>query len=153
MDPKTKKIVENLEREREALFRKFLEFSEMSEKYNEKAYDITCQIECINLALRQAEELGIIEPREAEADDGRAVSHVPRPGEEEGEGGADGGEEKEAAFEDWWDEGEEDEEEEEDAGERKAGRRGARRDHRRASTEKAEEPGGEADPEGGGDER
>lgn len=100
MDPKTRKIVEDLERERDALFRRFLEFSEMAERYNEKAYEITCQIESINLALRKAGDLGIIEPREG---DGRALSHVPRHAESpEGE---EEGEETECDFGTWWDAG------------------------------------------------
>ncbi|GEM_PF-3148626 len=78
MDAKTKKIVASLEQERDALIRKFLEFSDLAERYNEKAYEVTCQIESINLALREAEDLGIVDPSRNAGSDGRHISHVPR---------------------------------------------------------------------------
>jgi hypothetical protein len=85
VDVQTKKIVEDLERERDALIRKFLEFTDLAERYNEKAYEISCQIESINFTLREAEDSGIIDPERNPEDDGRHVSHVPRPPPEEEE--------------------------------------------------------------------
>ena len=120
VDEKTKKIIEDLEREREALFRKFLEFSDRAEEYNRKAYEITCRIECINLALRKAGDLGLIDPPAEEERTGPSASHVPRAVQEEE---ALPGEETECDFERWWEpaspgeeeeDGEEDEEEEEE---------------------------------------
>ncbi|MHC5036517.1 MAG: hypothetical protein ACYTHM_04315 [Planctomycetota bacterium] len=78
MDARTKRIVEDLERERDALIRRFLEFTDLAERYNEKAYEVSCQIESINLALREAEDLGIIDPGRNAGSDGRHVCHVPR---------------------------------------------------------------------------
>jgi hypothetical protein len=87
LNPKAKKIVEDLERERDALLRKFLEYTDLAERYNEKAYEVTCQIESINLALREAEDQGLIDPARNENSDGRHISHVPRELEEEEEEG------------------------------------------------------------------
>ncbi|MHC4599208.1 MAG: hypothetical protein ACYS47_09405 [Planctomycetota bacterium] len=73
MDTHTKKIVEDLERERDALIRKFLELTDLAERYNEKAYEVSCQIESINFALREAEDSGIIDPDRTVDRDGRHV--------------------------------------------------------------------------------
>jgi vacuolar-type H+-ATPase subunit D/Vma8 len=91
LDTQTEKIVQSLERERDALIRKFLEFTDLAERYNEKAYEVSCQIESINFALREAEDSGIIDAGRNCGRDGRHVSHVPRPPLEE--------EESEGAFE------------------------------------------------------
>jgi hypothetical protein len=73
LDTHTKKIVEDLERERDALIRKFLELTDLAERYNEKAYEVSCQIESINFALREAEDSGIIDPDRTVDRDGRHV--------------------------------------------------------------------------------
>jgi len=73
-----KKIVEDLERERDALLRKFIEYTDLAERYNEKAYEVTCQIESINLVLREAEDRGLIDSTRNAGSDGRNISHVPR---------------------------------------------------------------------------
>ena len=85
MDQKTKDVIRGIEAEREALFRKYIEYTDAAERYNRMAYEITCQIESINLALREAMDMGVIESA-GEAGD-KAISHVPRtiPPEEEWE--------------------------------------------------------------------
>ncbi|MHC4777622.1 MAG: hypothetical protein ACYTFG_03480 [Planctomycetota bacterium] len=92
MDTNAKNIVADLERERDALIQKFLEYSDLAESYSDKAHEVSCQIESINLALREAEESGIIDSGRNIGGDGRHVSHVPRPEpQEDGTGEEDDG--------------------------------------------------------------
>lgn len=103
VDEKTREIVRNLEAEREALFDKFIELSDLAESYNRKAYEVSCRIEAINLALREAMDQGVVDRSALKHEDGRLCSHVPRTIPDEGE--------EKTQWDLWWSNGIGDEEE------------------------------------------
>ncbi|MCI0340622.1 MAG: hypothetical protein L0216_05650 [Planctomycetales bacterium] len=64
-EPERRKVratVREVERYREGLIRKYVKFTDEAERWNDKAYRVSLEIEHVNLVLKTAKEMGIIPP-------------------------------------------------------------------------------------------